>query len=1005
MNTRDDDALLRAAGAVADKTPVEWDREDASNPGLRAHLRQLRAIEALIALHAATPPDPLIGTSLSHYRVLEMIGAGGMGVVYKAEDLKLRRRVALKVLPPDRMGSEEHRARFLREARAAAAVTHPHIATIHEVGEEGAVLFIAMELIEGQTLRSRLESGRVTLDEAVRSCAEIAEGLSRAHGAHVIHRDLKPANVMLGPDGHVKILDFGLARLHAGPTDVLESGPSGVETGSADLTAAGRVLGTPSYMSPEQARGESVDARSDLFSLGVMLYEMVTGRAPFRGETPTETLSAIIGDDPVPAMEINPAIPPALGQVIGRCLEKDPRDRYQHAHGLAVDLRRLWRTIDSGVQDVPTARGPLETASTVSWSRWVTAPGRRRALAAGLAVVLISGALGTWRVLRPARAFESGDRVLVADFIDATRGPELGSMVRDAVEAMLSESAFLRVIRGEGRRELLRSEGASGAATIDREAAERLCRNGACTGYLVGRVGVAVDGFRVETSLYRTGSRRPVAVRAAVAPSEEQILMTTHGIVLDLRRRLGESSDSLVQSIPPTTRSLPAYQLLARAQQVGEDHIGLLNAALKLDPEFVEAYRELAYARFNIGDFKGYRDAIFETYRRSSALPGMLRLQAEIDYLDASYDFDAETERLKAAVNLYPLAFVFHQYLGVLYRDIFQDVGLAEKYDREAYGLSPNGRNLENLCWDLRAQGRADPIERAVADFAGRGGLGPVAERYLLLAHILRGDEQRIRDTMGRLRADSPTGGAFVTSEYLTWLLATGRLAEARQASATARAAATNLPALNLEHLAALRQAWLESRRTGAPPRLGMEQVRLVRDNLLYLPQFAAFSVDVEAEWPLSALIARHEEAERGSTSRFVREELNFARACLAVVRGEPGKARPILEVLARSSLLTRRHHMLGRAYEGLGMWREAAQEFEQVLENPHLKWYYFEIPAVQVLEQFRLAGIYERLGDTGRARHWYERFLADWKDADPDIPEVLEARKRLAALGGEAAR
>jgi len=285
---------------------------------------------------------------LSHYRIVEKIGEGGMGVVYRARDQTLRRDVALKVLPADRVGDAQRRLRFLREARAAAAVTHPNIATVHEIDEAEGVLFIAMELVEGETLRSRLKGRPLLVPDALGIATEIAEGLTRAHQSHVVHRDLKPENVVIGVDGHVKILDFGLAKILQHPDEAHRSQLSQAETASLELTEARSLLGTAAYMSPEQTRGETVDARSDIFSFGTTLYEMVTGKLPFSGKTHMDKLTAILHTQPGPASQINSKVPLELDRILAKCLEKDPRERYQSTEDLAVDLKRLGRDVESG---------------------------------------------------------------------------------------------------------------------------------------------------------------------------------------------------------------------------------------------------------------------------------------------------------------------------------------------------------------------------------------------------------------------------------------------------------------------------------------------------------------------------------------------------------------------------------------------------------------------------------------------------------------------------------
>jgi serine/threonine protein kinase len=336
------------------------------------------------------------GQTLSHYRLVEKIGEGGMGVVYRAEDTKLRRQVALKVLPPELVANEERRLRFLREARTAAAVNHPNIAHVYEIDEADGVVFITMELVEGKTLRRQMGGKALPMKETLRIATEISEGLARAHQAHVIHRDLKPDNVMVAPDGHVKILDFGLAKLHEDRDEARRTELSHLETVSGEMTREGKVMGTPAYMSPEQARGTPVDTRSDLFAFGTTLYEMATGRVPFKGKTTTDTLSAIIRDESVPASQINAEIPPELDRIIAKCLEKDPAERYQHTDEMTVDLRHLRRFTDSSIPRVRTLSGSVDRAPGSIGRRPFWTRGKRYSISTVIGVLLIGASVWGW---------------------------------------------------------------------------------------------------------------------------------------------------------------------------------------------------------------------------------------------------------------------------------------------------------------------------------------------------------------------------------------------------------------------------------------------------------------------------------------------------------------------------------------------------------------------------------------------------------------------------------
>ena len=335
----------------------------------------------------------MIGRTLSHYRVLARIGEGGMGVVYRAEDKNLQRTVALKVLPPERLADEERRLRFLREARTAAAVTHPNIAVVHEIDESDGVVFIAMELVEGKTLREVIGGKPLPLRDTLRLGAEIAEGLAAAHQARVVHRDLKPENVIVTPGGRVKILDFGLAKLLEDRRAPGSGEASRLATISDEMTQAGRVLGTASYMSPEQARGLTVDARSDLFSFGTVLYEMVTGASPFGGGTSMDILTAILREQPLPPSQVNPEVPAEMERIVAKCLEKEPGERYQDTRDLVVDLRHLKRDTDS--QPLRRAEASEGAGAGIPRGRFP-----RRAVVAGAALAaIVAVAVGAWSLL------------------------------------------------------------------------------------------------------------------------------------------------------------------------------------------------------------------------------------------------------------------------------------------------------------------------------------------------------------------------------------------------------------------------------------------------------------------------------------------------------------------------------------------------------------------------------------------------------------------------------
>jgi eukaryotic-like serine/threonine-protein kinase len=381
---------------------------------------------------------------LSHYRLVKKIGEGGMGVVWQALDTKLNRHIALKLLPAELTADPERRRRFVREARTAAAVTHPNIVTIYEIDEADGITFIAMELVEGRSLRLVIGGHPILVPEAVRIATEIAEGLARAHQDRIVHRDLKPENIIIGTNEHPRILDFGLAKLVEHQQDALRSHLSRDETRTEEMTREGKVLGTPAYMSPEQARGEIVDERSDLFSFGVTLYEMVTGRLPFLGHSQIETLAAILHKPAVPASKINALVPSRLEEILCKLLEKDPKSRYQTSQDLVVDLRRL--------------RRDLEAESSPSYGEITgsRAVGRRRrawTISVAAALAILSVGLAAWWVVRtllPGRAAAVDARtilILPLEVRGQAEGAEyVGRAFAEAIAVNLSRAKGLSVL-------------------------------------------------------------------------------------------------------------------------------------------------------------------------------------------------------------------------------------------------------------------------------------------------------------------------------------------------------------------------------------------------------------------------------------------------------------------------------------------------------------------------------------------------------------------------------